>query len=40
LRLLAVLPFVAAAALLIFFVLPILVRGGHPRARYWSHRRW
>ncbi len=40
LLLLAVLPFVAGAALLIFCVLPILARGGHPRARYWSHRRW
>ena len=40
LLLLAVLPFVAAGALLIFCVLPILARGGNPRARYWSHRRW
>jgi DUF1707 SHOCT-like domain len=40
LLLLAILPFVAAGALLIFIVLPILARGGHPRARYWSHRRW
>ena len=38
--LLAVLPLVAATALLVFFVLPVLARGLRPRARYWSHRRW